>query len=71
MKTLILIGLAALGFSACKTTKIDSGTYRVAAAYKAPGGNSRVYLEGFNKEFLFPTDTLKKGDLVYFVKLNK
>lgn len=71
MKTIILFCLIALGLGACKATKIDSGTYRVASAQKAPGGNSRVLLEGFKKEFVFPTDTLKKGDLVYFVKLKK
>lgn len=71
MKTIILSCLIALGLGACKATKIDSGTYKVASAQKAPGGNSRVILEGFKKEFLFPTDTLKKGDLVYFVKLKK
>lgn len=71
MKTIVLFCLITLGLGACKATKIDSGTYRVASAQKAPGGHSRVILEGFNKEFVFPTDTLKKGDLVYFVKLNK
>lgn len=71
MKIIIVFCLIALGLSACKATKFDSGTYRVASAQKAPGGNSRVLLEGFKKEFVFPTDTLKKGDLVYFVKLQK
>ncbi len=69
MKTIILSCLIALGLGACTATKIDTGTYRVASAQKAPGGNSVVTLEGFKKEFVFPTDTLKKGDLVNFVKL--
>ena len=71
LKTIVLFCLIALGLGACKATKMDSGTYRVASAQKAPGGNSRVLLEGLKKEFVFPTDTLKKGDLVYFVKLKK
>lgn len=71
MKTFILFCVIALGLAACKTTRIDTGTYRVASAQKARGGNSIVLLEGFKKEFVFPTDTLKKGDLIYFVKLNK
>lgn len=71
MKTIILTGLIALGLGACKAIKLDSGAYKVSSAQKAPGGNTRVHLEGFKKEFLFPSDTLKKGDLVYFVKLKK
>ena len=69
MKTLILFFFIALG--ACKATQFESGTYRVAKAHKTPGGHSRVMLEGFKKEFVFPTDTLKKGDLVSFVRLKK
>lgn len=69
MKTLILFCLIALG--ACKVIQYQSGTYRVATAHKTPDGHTRVMLEGFKKEFVFPTDTLKKGDLVSFVRLKK
>jgi len=65
MKAIILMGLIML--ASCKVSKIHTGTYRVATATKISGGHSVVQLEGLNKEFVFPTDTLKKGDLVYFV----
>jgi hypothetical protein len=64
MKTLILLSLLFLG--ACSTSNFYEGTYRVASAKKMPRGQSYVKFEGVNKEFLLPTDTLKKGDLVYF-----
>ncbi len=63
MKTLILLSLLFLG--ACSTSNFYEGTYRVASAKKMPK------FEGVNKEFLLPTDTLKKGDLVYFVQKHK
>lgn len=69
MKTLILISLFFL--CACSTTNFYEGTYRVASAKKLPRGQSYVKFEGINREFLMPTDTLRKGDLVYFVKKNK
>lgn len=69
MKTLILFCLIAMG--ACKASQFQSGTYKVITAHKTYGGQSLVMLEGFKKEFVFPTDTLKKGDLVNFVRLKK
>lgn len=65
MKRLILISLFYLG--ACSTSHFYEGTYRVASIKKLPRGQSYVKFEGVGKEFLMPTDTLKKGDLVYFV----
>ena len=69
MKTIILFCLITLG--ACKASQFQSGTYRVAKAHKTPDGQSLVMLDGFKKEFIFPTDTLKKGDLVNFVSREK
>lgn len=69
MKTLILLSLFFLG--ACSTSHFYEGTYRVASVKKIPRGQSYVKFEGVGKEFLLPTDTLKKGDLVYFVQKNK
>lgn len=66
MKTLILFSLLFLG--ACSTSRFYEGTYKVASAKKLPKGQSAVKFEGVNKEFIMPTDTLKKGDLVYLVK---
>ncbi len=50
---------------ACKATKLQNGTYRVESA-KNYNGKSVVKFEGLNKEFVFDTDTLKRGDLIYF-----
>lgn len=69
MKRLILISLFYLG--ACSTSHFYEGTYRVASIKKLPRGQSYVKFEGVGKEFLMPTDTLKKGDLVYFVHKQK
>ena len=69
MKTLIFLSLFFLG--ACTASHFYEGTYRVASTKKLPRGQSYVKFEGVGKEFLLPTDTLKKGDLVYFVKKNK
>jgi hypothetical protein len=69
MKTLILLSLFFL--SACSTSHFYEGTYKVASAKKLPRGQSYVKFEGVGKEFLLPTDTLKKGDLVYFVQKHK
>jgi hypothetical protein len=69
MKTLILLSL--LFLAACSTSNFYEGTYRVASAKKMPRGQSYVKFEGVNKEFLLPTDTLKKGDLVYFKQKNR
>ena len=63
MKTLIIIAL--LFLVGCKATKFQQGTYRVESA-KNYHGKSVVKLEGLNKEFVFYTDTLKRGDYVYF-----
>jgi hypothetical protein len=69
MKTLILSAL--LFFAACSSSHFYEGTYRVASVKKLPRGQSYVRFEGIGKEMLMPTDTLRKGDLVYFVKHNK
>lgn len=69
MKTLIFLSLFFLG--ACSTSNFYEGTYRVASAKKLPKGQSAVKFEGVNREFVLPTDTLKKGDLVYFVQKHK
>ncbi len=68
MKTLIVIGLLML--AACKTSKFQNGTYRVESA-KNMNGRSVVHFEGLKKEFIFDTDTLKKGDLVTFSEMPK
>ncbi len=70
MKTLILL-LSLFFLGACSTSHFYEGTYRVASAKKMPKGQSYVKFEGVNKEFLLPTDTLKKGDLVYFVQKHR
>ena len=64
MKKLLIAGL--LIIAGCKATKFQDGTYRVETA-KHMNGKSVVHFEGLKKEFTFDTDTLKKGDLVYFV----
>jgi hypothetical protein len=69
MKTSILLSL--LFLAACSTSHFYEGTYRVASIKKLPRGQSYVKFEGVGKELLLPTDTLKKGDLVYFVQKNK
>ena len=67
MKTIIV--LAILFLAGCSTSHFYEGTYRVASVKKLPHGQSYVKLEGLgNAEVLLPTDTLKRGDLVYFVK---
>ena len=67
MKAFIFIAL--LFIVACRATKFQDGTYRVESA-KHFKGKSVVHFEGLRKEFVFDTDTLKKGDLVYFVAKN-
>jgi hypothetical protein len=67
MKAFIIIGL--LFMIACRATKFQEGTYRVESA-KHLNGKSVVHFEGLRKEFVFDTDTLKRGDLVYFVAKN-
>lgn len=69
MKTLFLLSILFLG--SCSASHFYEGTYKVASAKKLPRGQSYVKFEGVNKEFLLPTDTLKKGDLVYFVQRNR
>ena len=69
MKTIIL--LAMLFFAGCSTSNFYEGTYRVSSVKKLPRGQAYVKLEGINKEILLPTDTLKRGDLVYFVQHKK
>ena len=70
MKTIIL--LASLFLAGCSSSRFYEGTYRVASVKKLPRGQSYVKLEGMgNKEILLPTDTLKRGDLVYLVKHDK
>ncbi len=70
MKTIIL--LATLFLASCSASHMYEGTYRVASVKKLPRGQSYVKFEGLgNKEMLLPTDTLKRGDLVYFVKQKK
>jgi hypothetical protein len=66
MKILLLAIL--IFFTACSVSHFYGGTYRVASVKKLPKGQSYVRFEGVGKEFLLPTDTLKRGDLVYFVK---
>jgi uncharacterized lipoprotein YmbA len=69
MKTFILSAL--LFLAACSTSHFYEGTYRVESVKRLPRGQSYVRFEGIGKEMLLPTDTLKRGDLVYFVKKNK
>jgi hypothetical protein len=67
MKTFILFAM--LFVAGCSTSNFYEGTYRVASVKKLPRGQSYVKLEGMgHKEILMPTDTLKRGDLVYLVK---
>ena len=70
MKTLLLSSL--LFLAACSASHMYEGTYRVASVKKLPHGQSYVKFEGLgSKEMLLPTDTLKRGDLVYFVQHKK
>ena len=70
MKTIILASM--LFLASCSASHMYEGTYRVASVKKLPRGQSYVKFEGLgNKELLLPTDTLKRGDLVYFVKHKK
>ncbi len=68
MKALIILFL--LFLAGCTASKFQNGTYRVESAKKV-NGKSVVMLEGLKKEFVFPTDTLKKGDLIYFADIPK
>lgn len=68
MKALIIFALILL--AACKASKFQNGTYRVESA-KNYNGKSVVRLEGLKKDFVFYTDTLKRGDLVYFAERPK
>jgi hypothetical protein len=65
MKTILSL-LIAIALVSCSSSKFETGTYRVSTV-KHVNGNSIVRFEGYNREFVLPTDTLKKGDLVYFV----
>ncbi len=70
MKTIILASM--LFLAGCSASHMYEGTYRVASVKKLPRGQSFVKFEGLgNREMLLPTDTLKRGDLVYFVKQKK
>lgn len=70
MKPFIL--LATLFLASCSVSHMYQGTYRVASVKKLPRGQSYVKFEGLgNKEMLLPTDTLKRGDLVYLVEQKK
>ena len=64
MKALIILLLFIAG---CTTSKFHPGSYRVSSV-KNLNGSAIVKFEGLEKEFVLPTDTLKKGDLVYFVE---
>ena len=68
MKTLLIVAL--LSIVACKASRFQNGTYRVESA-RHMNGKSVVHFEGLKKEFTFDTDTLKRGDLVYFVEKPK
>lgn len=63
MKALAVICLSFL--AACSVSKFEAGTYRVSTV-KNYKGSSTVTFDGLKKEFIMPTDTLKKGYLVYF-----
>ena len=65
MKTILTLVIA-IALASCSSSKFETGTYRVSTV-KHVNGNSIVRFEGYNREFVLPTDTLKKGDLVYFV----
>ena len=70
MKTFILASM--LFLAGCSASHMYEGTYKVASVKKLPRGQSFVKFEGLgNREMLLPTDTLKRGDLVYFVKQKK
>ncbi len=69
MKAIILSAM--LFLASCSASHMYEGTYRVASVKKLPRGQEYVKLEGINKEILLPTDTLKRGDLVYFVQHKK
>lgn len=63
MKAILIAGIFLM--TACKATTFQNGTYRVESA-KHMNGKSVVRLEGLKKEFVFNTDTLQRGDLIYF-----
>lgn len=70
MKALYLAAM--LFLASCSASHMYEGTYKVASVKKLPRGQSYVKFEGLgNKEMLLPTDTLKRGDLVYFVQHKK
>ena len=62
MKTLLLLATVALG--GCAAKQLHSGHYKVNTV-KTFKGKSVVTLEGLQKEFLLPTDTVQKDDLIY------
>lgn len=70
MKALSL-ALALVALVACTTTKplSQSGHYIVLNATR-DGSGQKVQLQGVDKFYFFPTDTLKVGDTVFvtFVK---
>lgn len=68
MKQLILIFAIIILTQSCKVVDI-TGQHKVLWV-KHYGKKSVVKLEGLKKEFIFPTDTLKAGDIVNIKKSN-
>lgn len=54
----------------CTTSKFEEGSYRINSVTHVKG-KSIVTFEGYNREFILPTDTLKKGDVVYLIDPRK
>jgi hypothetical protein len=68
MKTLLL--LITLSLAACSTNQLQSGEHKVVSVKKFKG-KSVVKIEGSNKEFILPTDTLEKDESIYITVLPK
>lgn len=59
---LLLIGFIILCFSSCKV--VDISGEQTVTKVRTIGKHQIVNLKGLQREFIFPTDTLKKGDVV-------
>ena len=66
----ILLFLAILAISGCETNKFESGSYKVVSVKKF-NGQSVVHLEGYRREFILPTDSLKKDDYIFISAVPK
>lgn len=59
-----LLFLAILATAGCAEKGFKSGSYKVVSVKKFKG-QSVVHLEGYKKEFILPTDSLRKNDFIF------